>query len=306
MCSSGRFFKANYFIEIISTQGARKKILFLSFDNHSEVFFGNLENMENKRIIEEIIRHKQLPNLKFEIKDKTEAFTKELFYTLFDVDTPVEKNIEHLGRNFKDLADLVCWNPEQSCRELWQQYLEKLPKVLEMLNLDAQAIAENDPAANSVEEVYLSYPGFFAIAVYRLSHELYRFGLPLVPRLMTECAHRLTGTDINPGAVIGKSFFIDHATGVVIGETAVIKNNVKIYQGVTLGALSVERSLRNVKRHPTIEDNVTIYANATILGGDTMIGSNSIIGGNAWLTSSIPENSMVTHSPQINIKKFQK
>ena len=157
-----------------------------------------------------------------------------------------------------------------------------------------------------MEEVYLSYPGFFAIAIYRLSHELYNFGLPLVPRLMTECAHRLTGTDINPGARIGNSFFIDHATGVVIGETAVIKDRVKLYQGVTLGALYVERGLRNKKRHPTIEDNVTIYANATILGGDTIVGANSIIGGNAWLTSSVPENSIVTHAPSISIKKSRK
>lgn len=262
--------------------------------------------MENKAIIEEIIKHKQLPNLKFKIKDKSDVFTKNLFYTLFDIDTPVAKNIELLEKEFTELANLVCWNPEQTCVELWQHYLQKLPVILEKLNLDAQAIAENDPAANSVEEVYLSYPGFFAIAIYRLSHELYKFGLPLVPRLMTECAHRLTGTDINPGAVIGDSFFIDHATGVVIGETAVIKNNVKIYQGVTLGALSVERSLRNQKRHPTIEENVTIYANATILGGKTVIGANSIIGGNAWLTASIPENSIVTHSPSINIKKYEK
>lgn len=262
--------------------------------------------MEKKVIIEEIIKHKQLPNLKFKIKDKTEVFTKNLFYTLFDVDTPVEENIDLLQKDFEELADLVCWNPEQTCGELWQHYLQKLPVILERLNLDALAIAENDPAANSVEEVYLSYPGFFAIAIYRLSHELYNFGLPLVPRLMTEYAHRLTGTDINPGAVIGKSFFIDHATGVVIGETAVIKDKVKIYQGVTLGALSVERNLRNIKRHPTIENNVTIYANATILGGETVIGGNSIVGGNAWLTSSVRENSIVTHSPKINIKKFDK
>ena len=262
--------------------------------------------MDRKKIIQAIIEKKKVPNLKFKIRDKTDAFTKNLFYTLFDDDTPVEENIAQLEADFRELADLVCWDPRQSCRELWQEYLEKLPVILQKLNLDAQAIAENDPAANSVEEVYLSYPGFFAIAIYRLSHELYKFGLPLVPRLMTESAHRLTGTDINPGAIIGESFFIDHATGVVIGETAVIKNNVKIYQGVTLGALSVDRELRNTKRHPTIEDNVTIYANATILGGRTIIGANSIIGGNAWLTNSVPENSIVSHSPTINIKNFQK
>lgn len=262
--------------------------------------------MDKDKIIEEIKAQKRLPNLRFEIKERAEAFTRKLFFTLFDAETPVEKNIAALGQEFQELADMVCWEPDQPCRDLWVKYLEKLPGILKRLNLDARAIAENDPAANSIEEVYLAYPGFFAIAIHRLSHELYNFGMPLVPRLMAECAHRLTGTDINPGALIGDSFFIDHATGVVIGETAVIKNNVKVYQGVTLGALSVERGFRNKKRHPTIEDNVTIYANATILGGKTVIGANSVIGGNAWLTSSVPENSIVTHAPTINIKNFQK
>ena len=262
--------------------------------------------MDKYLIIEQIISQKQFPNLKLRIKEKTESFTKDLFYTLFDEDTPVRENMEKLELDFEELSNLVCWEPKNPCREIWNDYLEKLPAILEKLKKDAVAIAENDPAANSVEEVYLSYPGFFAIAVYRLSHELYKFGLPLVPRLMTECAHKLTGTDINPGAQIGESFFIDHATGVVIGETTIIKDHVKLYQGVTLGALYVERELRNKKRHPTIESNVTIYANATILGGETTIGANSVIGGNAWLTASVPQNSFVTHSPQIKIKNLQK
>ena len=261
--------------------------------------------MQKKQVIEEIQRHKQLPNLRYQIKEITEAFTKDLFYMLFDKDTDVVTNIEVLGEEFERLADLVCWEPAKPCQQVWEEYLQKLPDILKAVNQDAQAILDNDPAANSLEEIYLAYPGFYAIAIYRLSHELYKFNLPLVPRLMTEFAHRLTGTDINPGASLGESFFIDHATGVVIGETAIIKNNVRIYQGVTLGALTVERSLRNVKRHPTIEDNVVIYANATILGGNTIIGSNSIIGGNAWLTSSVPKDSMVTHQPTINIKKHQ-
>ena len=258
--------------------------------------------MNLETVIKEIKNNKKLPNLKFEIKERTEAFTKHLFYTLFDEDTEVEENIKKLGQEFETLADLVCWKPNTPCRNIWEEYIEKLPEILQKLNADARAIAENDPAANSVEEVCLSYPGFFAIAIYRLSHEFYQFGLPLVPRLMTECAHNLTGTDINPGAKIGVPFFIDHATGVVIGETAIIKDNVKIYQGVTLGALYVDRNLRKLKRHPTIEDNVTIYANATILGGETVIGANSVIGGNVWLTKSVPANSMVSHTPQINIK----
>lgn len=262
--------------------------------------------MSNKEIIQQIKVQKQLPNLKYAIKEKTEVFTKLLFYTLFDESTPVEENISKLEKDFEELARLVCWDPEKSCRDIWGAYMEKLPDIMGKLNRDALAITEHDPAANSLEEVYLAYPGFFAIAIYRLSHEFYKVGLPLVPRLMGECAHRLTGTDINPGAQIGVPFFIDHATGVVIGETTVIKNNVKLYQGVTLGALSVDRNLRNLKRHPTIEENVTIYANATILGGKTVIGANSIIGGNVWLTSSVPENSIVSHTPQINIKNTAK
>jgi len=258
--------------------------------------------MKLENIIKEIEDQKHLPNLNFSIKEKTEAFTRKLFYTLFDKQTPVKDNLMELGMDFEVLAKLVCWEPGSPCQDIWSDYLNKLPVILEKLNLDAQAIAKNDPAANSVEEVYLSYPGFFAIAIYRLSHEFYKFGLPLVPRLMTECAHSITGTDINPGAKIGSSFFIDHATGVVIGETAVIEDNVKIYQGVTLGALTVNKTLKNVKRHPTIKKNVTIYANATILGGETVIGENSVIGGNVWLTKSVPENSMVSHTPQINIK----
>lgn len=262
--------------------------------------------MNRKKILQEIKDHQQLPNLKFVIKEKAEAFTKRIFYTLFDQDTPVEENIDGLGKDFKEMVDLVCWEPDTPCSEIWESYLEKLPEILERLSSDAMYIRKNDPAANSLEEVYLAYPGFFAIAIYRLSHELQKFGFPLVPRLMSECAHRLTGTDINPGAQIGVPFFIDHATGVVIGETTVIKDKVKLYQGVTLGALSVKKDLKNLKRHPTIEDNVTIYANATILGGETVVGANSIIGGNVWLTSSVPEGSMVTHNPQISIKKHQK
>ncbi|HKL36683.1 MAG TPA: serine O-acetyltransferase EpsC [Salegentibacter sp.] len=262
--------------------------------------------MSYKEVIEKIKAQKTLPNLKFSIKEKTEAFTNNLFYTLFDEETPVEENIKKLGEDFEELADLVCWNPDTPCRDIWEEYIDKLPGILRKLKTDAKAISENDPAANSIEEVILSYPGFFAIATYRFSHELYKFGLPLVPRLMAECAHGLTGTDINPGAHIGTPFFIDHATGVVIGETAVIEDNVKIYQGVTLGALYVDRNLKNIKRHPTIEKNVTIYANATILGGETTIGANSVIGGNVWLTASVPKNSMVSHTPQINIKNTSK
>lgn len=173
-------------------------------------------------------------------------------------------------------------------------FLDRLPKLSEMLDLDAQAALAGDPAAYSREEIVLTYPGFFAICTYRIAHTLHELGIPLLPRLITEYAHEKTGIDIHPGARIGKSFFIDHGTGVVIGETAHIGRNVKIYQGVTLGALSVKKKLQSIKRHPTIEDDVVIYANATILGGDTVIGQGSIIGGNTWIVESVKPGSVIT------------
>ena len=258
--------------------------------------------MNKSDIIKKITNQKKRPHLKLQLKERTEAFTDRLFYTLFDSETNVEENLDQLEKDFSEIVGLACWEKLNDCSSIWEKYVNKLPEILQKLNLDAKAIFENDPASNSIEEVYLSYPGFFAIAIYRLSHEFYKVNLPLIPRLMTEYAHKLTGVDINPGAQIGESFFIDHATGIVIGETTIIRNNVKIYQGVTLGALSVSKSMKNTKRHPTVEDNVTIYANAIILGGETVIGANSIIGGNAWLTSSVTENSIVSHDPVIKIK----
>ena len=258
--------------------------------------------MDRQEIIKQLKFHKKQPYLDYRLKRKTEEFTDRLFYTLFDINTPVEENLEALSSDFTDLVDLACWSTAKPCSKVWGRYLAELPQILEKLNLDAEAIRDCDPASLSIEEVYMAYPGFYAIAIYRLAHVLYKEGFPLVPRLMTEYAHRQTGVDINPGAQIGDSFFIDHATGVVIGETAIIKDKVKVYQGVTLGALYVDKSLQQTKRHPTIESNVTIYANATILGGETTVGENSIIGGNAWLTSSVPPNSTVFHTPEIKIK----
>lgn len=258
--------------------------------------------MSQQSIIDKINQHKKQPNLRYELKRKVEEFTDLLFYTLFDIDTPVSENLGILESQFDGLVDLACWDANKSCKRVWDTYVEKLPEILERLNMDAEATVNCDPASLSVEEVYMAYPGFYAIAIYRLAHELYKEGFPLVPRLMTEYAHRQTGVDINPGAQIGNSFHIDHGTGVVIGETAIIKNHVKIYQGVTLGGLYVAKHLHKTKRHPTIENNVTIYANATILGGDTVIGANSVIGGNAWLTASVPPHSTVFHTPEIKIK----
>ena len=165
-----------------------------------------------------------------------------------------------------------------------------------------EAIYRGDPAAESVEEVVLAYPGFLAISIYRIAHEFYHLDVPIFPRLLTEYAHQLTGIDIHPGARIGTPFFIDHGTGIVIGETTLIGDNVKIYQGVTLGALSVDKSLANTKRHPTIEDNVIIYAQAVILGGETIIGHDSVVGGNSWLTRSVPPFSFVYPETKVNVR----
>lgn len=165
--------------------------------------------------------------------------------------------------------------------------IEAIPEIRRMVSLDTIAAYNGDPAAKSGDEVIVSYPGLEAIIVYRLAHFLHLKNVPVIPRIMSEHIHGKTGIDIHPGATIGESFFIDHGTGVVIGETTIIGNNVKIYQGVTLGALSVKKSLQNKKRHPTIEDDVTIYANATILGGETVIGKGSVIGGNSWITESV-------------------
>ena len=182
-------------------------------------------------------------------------------------------------------------------------FFEDLSAVKHSLDLDALTIANNDPAASNMEEVVLAYPGFFAILVYRLAHRLFLSGVPLLPRMMTEYAHSHTGIDIHPGATIGNSFFIDHGTGIVIGETAIVGNNVKLYQGVTIGALNVAKALAAVKRHPTIEDNVVIYAGSTILGGNTIVGHDSIIGGNVWLTESVQPFSMVYHKSEVRIRQ---
>jgi len=187
--------------------------------------------------------------------------------------------------------------------DLLDDFYQDIPAIYADLIKDAKAIEQGDPAARNTDEVMLCYPGFYAIFVYRIANKLYRMGIPFIPRILSEIAHGKTGIDIHPGACIGESFFIDHGTGIVIGETCIIGNHVKIYQGVTLGALSVKKVLAEVKRHPTIDDQVVIYAGATILGGDTVIGKNSIIGGNVWLTASVEANSLVYHNADITIQK---
>ena len=189
---------------------------------------------------------------------------------------------------------------EAEAQRISLEFFSRIPAVRALAQTDLEAAYDGDPAATSHDEIIFCYPGLFAITVYRLAHELYGLNVPMIPRIMTEYAHSLTGIDIHPGASIGDHFFIDHGTGIVIGETTVIGKYVKIYQGVTLGGLSTRggQSLRGKKRHPTIEDNVTIYAGASILGGDTVVGKNSVVGANAFITASIPPCSTVTNQEQ--------
>jgi serine O-acetyltransferase len=224
---------------------------------------------------------------------EVERFIDKLFYLLFPFIFSMEGSKMEIAEEIKNYMKKISEN-----NDIIERFLFSLPKIKRQILKDAFAIYEGDPAATSVEEIILCYPGFFATVVYRISHLLWLNGVRYLPRLMSEIAHERTGIDIHPGAEIGESFCIDHGTGVVIGETTVIGDRVKIYQGVTLGAKSFRADnegnlIKGGKRHPTIGNNCVIYAGATILGGDTVIGSNSVIGGNVWLTHSVPENSKV-------------
>ncbi len=188
-------------------------------------------------------------------------------------------------------------------KTLISDFYASVPQIKDMLHADAAFIADNDPAATCIDEVVMTYPGFFAIMVYRLANKLHNLGIPLIPRIMTEHAHSITGIDIHPGATIGDAFCIDHGTGIVIGESSIIGKRVKIYQGVTIGALSVKKEQATMKRHPTIEDDVIIYAGSTILGGNTVVGRQSIVGGNVWLTESLPPRTIVYQQPNNHIRK---
>ena len=227
------------------------------------------------------------------------GYFKEKTYRIYNAKHNLSMLIEDVMFHLNQQIGLVCQQTgqgvvcsEQSCLE----FFRAIPRIRALVQTDLQAAYDGDPAAAGKDEVILSYPGMFAITVYRLAHVLYTLGVPMIPRMMTEHAHSVTGIDIHPGATIGEYFFIDHGTGIVIGETTVIGDHVKLYQGVTLGALSTRggQSLRGKRRHPTIEDNVTIYAGASILGGETVIGKNCVIGSNAFLTSSVAAGTTVS------------
>ncbi len=233
------------------------------------------------------------------LRDAVAIFTKQIINNLFDVNQLAESGLQTRENFLKILERLSIKNGEK----LWENFENSFVSIRQKLDLDAVAAEKNDPAAKSLEEIYLAYPGFYAIAVHRLSNQLLKLEIPILPRMMSEFAHSVTGADIHPGAEIGGSFFIDHATGIVIGETTIIKDYVQIFQGVTLGGIQVKKSLASTKRHPTIENGVIIYANATILGGDVLIGANSVIGANVCITESIRENSVVTVQSENHILK---
>ena len=217
--------------------------------------------------------------------------------------TSAEAIRDESGRLKSVLEDLLVRNPMNAvlgAKKVCTTFFEFLPGLYDQLNKDIMAIYEGDPACSSRREVIRSYPGFYAIAAYRVAHQLLEQGVEDLPRIITEHAHSLTGVDIHPGAQIGASFCIDHGTGIVIGETCIIHDHVKIYQGVTLGALSVNKEDADKKRHPTIERGCVLYAGATILGGDTVIGENSVIGGNTWITRSVPPNSKIYYQATMN------
>lgn len=241
--------------------------------------------------------------------EQTHDFVDNLIQTLF----PIKRNcavdageialeMDRCAIKLKELLYSIRKSLKQSPEELVETFFSGVPPTFEQLVNDAEALTRFDPASSCVEEIILCYPGFYCISVYRMAHILYELGIPVLPRVMTEYAHGKTGIDINPGARIDSPFFIDHGTGIVIGETAEIGKNVKLYQGVTLGAITVEKDMARTKRHPTIEDDVIIYAGSTILGGNTVIGHHTIVGGNTWITESILPHSVVYRNHRVMVK----
>ncbi|MFC2080202.1 serine O-acetyltransferase [Bacteroidota bacterium] len=240
---------------------------------------------------------------------KTQKFVEDLIHILFPIkldckieEAEVELELERCAVELKELLFSIRNSIPDTPENITSKFMEKLPQAYDSMMDDAVSIARFDPASSCVEEVILAYPGFYCISVYRIAHILYKLSIPLIPRVMMEFVHGQTGIDIHPGAQIETPFFIDHGTGIVIGETTLIGKNVKIYQGVTLGALTVDKDMAKTKRHPTIEDNVIIYAGSTILGGKTVIGHDTVIGGNTWITESVLPHSVVYRQHRVIVK----
>lgn len=242
-------------------------------------------------------------------RELSRLFIETLIHALFPIrqkcavdEEEIVIELDRSAVKLRELLHSIRDSLDQGPDELVESFFSRVPDAFEQLAADADAVTRFDPAASCVEEIILCYPSFYAITVYRMAHILYELRIPLLPRLLAEYAHQLTGIDIHPGAQIASPFFIDHGTGIVIGETARIGKEVRIFQGVTLGALTVERSLANTKRHPTIEDHVVIYAGSTILGGDTVIGHHTVVGGNTWITESILPHSVVYRNHRVVVK----
>ncbi len=221
---------------------------------------------------------------------------RNLSFFIEEIEFQLKRQVAAALRGLPSYEQVDDPSVQQEAQRIVFEFLHRIPALRSLVNSDLEAAFDGDPAAKSMEEIVLAYPGLLAITIYRMAHELFVLQVPLIPRMMTEYAHSRTGVDIHPGATIGRWFFIDHATGVVVGETSIIGERVKLYQGVTIGALSTRggQKLKGIKRHPTIEDNVTIYSGASILGGETVIGKNSVIGGNSFITQSIKPNTRVS------------
>lgn len=254
---------------------------------------------------------KQYNNFRKEVPSmlKAHTFADNIINFLFPIKREkectlpqIDLNLAQLQIDFKDLIGPMEKILDGSVNTITDKFFKNIPDIYDSLIQDANTFLASDPAARSIESVILYYPGFYSISIYRISHVMYKLKIPFLPRIISEYAHSKTGIDLHPGAEIGSNFFIDHGTGVVIGETTNIGNNVKIYQGVTLGAMYVKKSMKGKKRHPTIEDNVIIYSGSTILGGDTVVGHDTIIGGNVWLTKSVPSYSVVYHESKTVVR----
>ncbi|MDO5346117.1 MAG: serine acetyltransferase [Lachnospiraceae bacterium] len=279
-----------------------------SYERHPQTCCIDTDNRLNQDIIIEIlqeIRYVIFPGF-FELKHlNSQSIEYHLGELLEDIHYKLKRQVVKALQHTEDGRAADMDTLEERAEKIVTAFLKRIPSLRQVLATDVQAAYDGDPAAYNTDEVIVSYPGVFAISVNRIAHELFLLGVPLIPRIMTEYAHNLTGIDIHPGATIGNYFFIDHGTGVVVGETTKIGNGAKIYQGVTLGALSTRggQSLRHTKRHPTLEDNVTVYSGASILGGETVIGEGAVIGSNAFITSSVPKGVRVSiKNPELQFK----
>lgn len=287
------------FEEIDKDMSELAEQLLTDYKQNRDIDTIRMSEIPDLKAIKEMIRELMmvlLPGYYREKSYRTYSVEKKILVILEDVMYMMTKQIEKALLYRAEFEDTCIALRQEEAKKIVKAFFKQIPKIREYLNTDILATYEGDPAANSKDEIVLAYPGLYATAIYRLAHELHELNVPLIPRIMTEYAHRKTGVDIHPGATIGKYFCMDHATGVVIGSTSIIGEHVKVYQGVTIGALSTKagQKLHGTKRHPTIEDNVTLYSGASVLGGNTVIGEGAVIGGNAFVTKSVDPHTTVT------------